>query len=79
MVSSQRSEVGAGRACYYLYLIKWCQVKLFGDELLEVEDGGLCWTADPLALQTSKLAAVALQADADLLEETQSISKTAFI
>lgn len=53
---------------YFVYLIKWCQVKLFGDELLEVEDCGLCWTADPLALQTSQLAAVALQADADLSE-----------
>lgn len=56
-------------ACHCLYLIKWCQVKLFGDELLEVEDRGLCRTADPFALQTSKLAAVALQADADLQEE----------
>lgn len=58
-------------ACHHrLYLIKRCQVELFGDELLEVEDGGLCRAADPLALQTPKFAAVALQANADLLGET---------
>lgn len=49
-----------------VYLIERRQVELFGDELLEVEDGGLCRAADPLALQASQLAAVALQADADL-------------
>lgn len=72
VVFSKYTAFQADGACYYLYLVKWCQIKLFGDELLEVEDCGLCWTADPLAFQTPKLAAVALQADADLSEETQT-------
>lgn len=56
------------------YLIERRQVKLFGDELLEVQDGGLCRAADPLAFQTSELAAVALQADADLVAGKQRVN-----
>lgn len=38
-----------------------------------MQDGGLCRAADPLALQASQLAAVAFQADADLMGETQVV------
>lgn len=54
------------------YLIERCQVKLFGDEFLEVKDCGLRRAADPLALQVAELAAVALQTDADLREGRQT-------